>query len=295
MRSEMGYGNFVTKSFFNPRWGLMFALGRFRLVSDLVVSMKKTPEATLAPNASTRFPSVDMRTALATMKRDGLCTNLNLDACTVAEIVSFASSTPCFWREDRSVTFLCHEHADVERRIGKTVLLGHYLDIEDRCEAVRAVSHDPVLLHLATLYLGAEPGQTEARLWWSFASSGTSEDRVKAGQIFHYDLDDYRNIAFFFHLTQVDESSGPHVYVKTSHRRKPLRYLLSSSRQCTDQEMVARYGAENVATLCGPAGFGFASDPFGYHKGASPLKGHRLMLRVRYTINHDGTAVDKSH
>jgi len=291
---HMGYRNFVVKSFANPRWGLMFAIGRFRLMSDLVISLHRTREALSTPDVPSRFPGIDMRTAIASMKRDGLYENINLDALTVARILDFASSTPCYWRKDPSVRFLYRDRAEVERRIGKSILLGHYFDIEDSCEALRAVSQDPTLWDLATSYLGAEPGQTEARLWWSFASNGTSEERVKADQGFHYDLHDYRSIAFFFYLTPVDESSGPHVYVKGSHRWKPVRMLLGASRQCSDQEMVTRYGAGNVVALCGPAGFGFASDPFGYHKGAPPLKHDRLILRVRYTINDDGSRADRS-
>ena len=84
-----------------------------------------------------------MRTAIASMKRDGLYENINLDAPTVGRILDFASSTPCYWRKDPSVRFLYRDRAEVERRIGKSILLGHYLDIEDSCEALRAVSQDP--------------------------------------------------------------------------------------------------------------------------------------------------------
>jgi hypothetical protein len=95
---------------------------------------------------------------------------------------------------------------------------------------------------------------------------------AQADQGFHYDLDDYRCVAFFFHLTPVDEFSGPHVYVKGSHKRKPIRMLLAPSRQCSDQDMVMRYGAENVVTLCGPPGFGFASDPVWLSQGCAAAK-----------------------
>ncbi len=290
----MGYQNFVVKFLADPHWGLMFALGRFRHVNSLIVSLHRSSEVPSPPAVPSRFSTIDMQTALANMRRDGLHTNVNLDALTVAQIVDFASSTPCYVRGDTGVRFLPRDRADVERRIGKSILLGRYYDVEERCEAVRSISHDPTLRYLATLYLGAEPGQIEARLWWSFATTGTSEERVKADQGFHYDLHDYRCIAFFFHLTPVDDSSGPHVYVKSSHRRKPVRMLLGGSRQRSDEEILRQYGADNVMRLCGPAGFGFASDPFGYHKGAPPLRGDRLMLRVRYTINDDGSRSDRS-
>src|SRR5262245_10936033 len=141
----MGYQNFVVKFLANPQWGLMFALGRFRPVSSLIVSLHRSREAPFLPDGPSRFSAIDLQTALADMRRNGLHTNLNLDALTVAQIVDFASSTPCYWREDRSVRFLRGDRADVERRIGKSILLGRYFDIEQQCETVRAISHDPTL------------------------------------------------------------------------------------------------------------------------------------------------------
>lgn len=171
---------------------------------------------------------------------------------------------------------------------------GQYFDVEERCEAIRAISHDPVLGYLAASYLGAVPGQIETRLWWSFACDASSTDRLKADQGFHYDLHDYRCIAFFFHLTDVDEWSGPHVHIRGSHVDKPIGLLFGDTRHGSDAEMIKQFGAENVVTLCGRAGFGFATDPFAYHKGAPPLRNHRLMLRVRFTIHDDGSRVDRS-
>jgi hypothetical protein len=58
--------------------------------------------------------------------------------------------------------------------------------------------------------------------------------------------------------------------------------------------MVRLYGPDHLMTLCGRAGFGFATDPFGYHKGAPPVQRDRLILRVRFTINDDGSRVDRT-
>jgi hypothetical protein len=294
-RSKLaGYRSFVMRFFRNPQWGTLFLLGRFRFIGNVVVFLRRTPVAPLAPTVQSLFPNVDMRVASSDMERDGLHTNVNLDAATVDEIVKFADSTPCYWSEDPKVMFRHQDRAEAERRVGRSILLGRYFDILQNCPAIHAVTHDPVLKYLATQYLGVEPGQTETRLWWSFASNATAAERVKADQGFHYDLHDFRSIAFFFHLTDVDELSGPHIYVKGSHERKPLRMLLGPTRQCSDAEMIEQYGAANVVSLPGPPGFGFGSDPFGYHKGAPPVKGDRLMLRVRYTIYDDGSRVDLS-
>jgi hypothetical protein len=192
-----------------------------------------------------------------------------------------------------NVRFRYADRAKAERRLGKSILLARYFDVEDRCPAIRAISHDPLLRYLAASYLGTEPGNTETRLWWSFVGEATSAEREQADQRFHYDLHDYRCIAFFFHLTDVDELSGPHTLVKGSQRRKPMRMLLRGSGHSSDEEIDGLYGAETIVTLCGPAGYGFAVDPFGYHRGSPPAKSDRLMLRVRFTLNDDGHRPDK--
>lgn len=284
----------VVKFFENPRWGVMFMLGRFRVVSTAVVFFHRGRIVRPAAGVPSLFHSLDVETALRNMRRDGVQTDINLDPKTVAAIIRFAYTTECYWPADPDVRFLYANHADAERTCGKPILLGRYFDIEERCEAVRAVAQDPMLHHLAARYMGAPAGQVETRLWWSFVSDATSADRIKADQGFHYDLHDYRSIAFFFHITDVDESAGPHIHVRGSHTYKPLRFLLGDSRQSTEQELVKHYGAQSLMMLCGAAGFGFATDPFGYHKGAPPLQKDRLILRVRFTINDDGSRVDSS-
>jgi hypothetical protein len=279
----------------NPRWGVMFTLGRFRVVSTAVVffhrgQIVRPPAGTKSP-----FASLDVDTALRNMRRDGAHVGVNLDPQTVSEIARFAYTTECYWPGDSSLRFLYADRAEAERKCGKAILLGRYFDIEERCDAIRAIARDPILHYLAASYMGAPAGQIEARLWWSFvADKATPAERIKADQGFHYDLHDYRSIAFFFHITDVDDSAGPHIHIKGSHTHKPLRLLLGESRQSTEAELVKQYGAASVMTLCGPAGFGFASDPFGYHKGAAPLHKDRLILRVRFTLSDDGSRVDRS-
>lgn len=272
----------------------MFTLGRFRPVSNAVVMLWGRRIAPPRPGAATLFRTVDVDAVLGAMHRDGVCAGIDLASDTVATIVRFARTSECYWALNRDVRFLAGDRAAAEARCGSSILLGRYLDVEDRCTAIRALSHDPTLRYIAARYLGAEPGQTETRLWWSFVGDATPQERLKADQGFHYDLHDYRSIAFFFHLTDVDATAGPHVSIKGSHLKKPLRMLLGETRQATDAEMVERYGAENFVTLCGPAGFGFAADPFAYHKGEAPAGRDRLMLRIRFTVFDDGSRVDRT-
>jgi hypothetical protein len=125
-------------------------------------------------------------------------------------------------------------------------------------------------------------------MWWSFAACSDLRQQVHDAQSFHYDLDDYRAIAFFFYLSDVDLESGPHVCVLGSHRRKPLRFLFSPFKSKSDEQVSTFYGADHIVTVCGPVGSGFAEDLFCFHKGLHPKTRDRLLLQVRYRFRAYG-------
>jgi len=138
--------------------------------------------------------------------------------------------------------------------------------------------------------LGTDPVHIGSELLWSFPLSATPLQRLEAAQVFHYDLDDYRFIKFFFYLTDVDLSSGPHVCIRGSHKNKKFSHQLLGVRSAgkEDKEIVDYYGAENVLTVCGQAGFGFVEDASCFHKATPPDGKDRLLLQIEYAINDYG-------
>ncbi len=66
------------------------------------------------------------------------------------------------------------------------------------------------------------------RTWWSFPTKTASEaDLSRASFKFHFDLDDWRMLKFFFYLSDVDADAGPHVYVRGSHNRRRVKHQLT--------------------------------------------------------------------
>jgi hypothetical protein len=149
---------------------------------------------------------------------------------------------------------------------------------------LRTLASDQQLLAIARQYLGTEPALIDARIWWSFAGPANTAQKVKAGQGFHYDIDGYRGLTFFFYLTDVTPSSGPHVYVRGTHVKKAWSHLVTISKARSDKEIEERYGPEHQTILCGPPGSGFAEDIFGFHKGLHPESADRLIVQVRYGL-----------
>jgi hypothetical protein len=137
--------------------------------------------------------------------------------------------------------------------------------------------NDPDVLAAAELYLGCKPMLDNLGVWWSFGD----RPAAKGTQRYHRDLDSLRGFKLFIYLTDVDEASGPHVFMRGSHRSAKL----DTGKAMTDQAIHDAFGAENEIRMTGPAGTWFLADTFGFHKGALPRTGNRLLIAVQYNVN----------
>lgn len=269
----------------NPRWLPMFALGRVMLFRNLAWRWKDPPrELSLA---TTLFPHVDVNEATERLGRDGLFQGLTLPAVIRKELALFARSTLCFGNFDRKLELLARDHRAAELASGKAILTGHFFERVLACEAARRVQQDPLLLHIAQNYLGGEARVTATRLWWSFPSERASDyDLHQASQDrFHFDLDDWRMVKYFFYIEAVDQHAGPHVYVLGSHRKRALRHQFTLLVGQPSEEIERIYGREAIVRLTGPEGFGFAEDPFGFHTGTLAKRGRRLVLEISFGVS----------
>jgi len=148
-------------------------------------------------------------------------------------------------------------------------------DIIDAPHILELANH-PSLLQLAARYIGCKPTISALGLRWSFPNAAAGNDV----QAFHRDSDDWRYMKVLVYLTDVDDEAGPHVYVKGTHRtRAPMRLQLYK-----DAEIRQRYGDDQLIVATGAAGFGFAVDTSGIHKGAVPTRKPRLMLQIQYSL-----------
>lgn len=143
------------------------------------------------------------------------------------------------------------------------------------CPEVFAAANDPQVLEIVGNYLGCTPTIASIGIRWSFAR----ETGHAITQSFHRDPDDWRAVKYFIYLTDVETDTGPHIYVKGSHRRRS-RWR---ARPYRDDEVASSYGAAATA-VTGPRGTAFLADTFGIHKGASPERGSRLILQIQYSM-----------
>jgi hypothetical protein len=159
----------------------------------------------------TMFAGVEREAVVEALRSDGLFSGLVLPSDIHEEIADFAGRTPCFGNFDRRLEFMPGEHSEAEKRFGRSLLSGHFFERILDCPAALAIQRDPLLLDVAAHYLGGQAKLITTRVWWSFptgAASDADKNLASLGK-YHFDLDDWRMLKFFFYLKPVDADTGP--------------------------------------------------------------------------------------
>ncbi|MBV6621624.1 MAG: phytanoyl-CoA dioxygenase family protein [Rivularia sp. (in: Bacteria)] len=278
----------------NPKWLLMRKMSRFEagrnIMKYLSYSSVKSHQLSLT-NKDSIFPQINIDEAVTQLKKEGFYLNLQLPKKIVREIVEFAKNTACYGNRKSQLGFYYHQRAEAEAQLKKNIKVGCYFNTAELCPAISKLQNDSQLLAIAAKYLEKEPIHQGNQLWWSFAGESSDWERRQNAQMFHYDLDDYRFLKFFFYLTDVDNTSGPHICVRGSHKHKKFSHVLMRKRE-KDREIIEYYGEDSFVTICGEAGFGFVEDPLCFHKGLTPTEGDRLLLQIEFATTDYGMQND---
>jgi hypothetical protein len=275
----------------NPELFLMRKLSRFEIVRDWVHHFKRASNQSyrISSENSAIFPDLDVDEIVASITNNGYYSNFQLPPAILKEFLNYVDSTPCYGNRDSNQKFYYAEKSKIEARLGKPFRFSSYA-IDQSCLPVLQLANDPAILAIAAQFLGTDPVYIASELLWSFSVPATQLEQLKAAQVFHYDLDDYRSIKFFFYLTDVDELNGPHVALQGTHKNKKFLHQLLGQRcaSIADEKLIENYGAERIKVFCGKAGFGFVEDPCCFHKGCLPAQGERLLLQLEYATKDYG-------
>lgn len=269
---------------------IMERLQRFPVVRnrDFLVGRsekRQQAKAATADYTQSMLSDLDAEDVLDGLRKDGLACDLTLPEPIVDQLVSHAMNTPSCAYANPTHGFMFKDRAKVSAALGRGLLKSDYLNIREEIPVLKQLAEDPKLADVASRYLGFPAVCIRTRLWWSYASQADDAnmgDLTSAAMVFHFDSADFRFMKFFYYLTDVGPDNGPHVFIKGTHRKKKLRHYLSENRH-SDQEMSKLYGQENLVTITGKAGSGFAEDTFGFHKAELPRKGERLVLMLMFS------------
>jgi hypothetical protein len=277
------------------RWLLMFiiartplgrTLGRFICGDQPIVKKQNYGR----DREKSIFQDLKVETVVDSIKKDGYYLGLQLPEQILKEILAYANTANISIDGEEGFEFKYSDKNEAARQYNREILTGNYLAVNSECLGMKKLVNDPKLREIATRYLGKEPMLVRSQMSWTFI--GSSQAYAQKGEIgspmvlFHYDLDDYHTLKFFFYLTDTDSNGGSHRCVKGSHKkRKLLHYIL---RRQSDQAIADYYGAESIVDICGQAGFGFAEDPFCFHRGSPPATAPRLMIQLEFAWNDYG-------
>ena len=266
-------------------WLAMFIFARFEIVQKSAGRERNrgspSPQAAESAVLQTELPVQEI---VRRITADGITDGLRLGEDSVAEVTSFAACAPCYGNAERSRLL---DRGPCGGLIPADAVVGDYLDGIADCDVIRLLWQDPRILAIAGASLGTRPLPLRSRLWWSFrADRATPEMRaVHSQDCFHFDIDDWRAIKFFFYMTDVGPENGPHIYVRKSHRNRPVRDQLSPFKSRSSDRITAKYGRDNLAVMQGPAGTAFVEDPYGFHTGTAVTGASRLILEIEYGVS----------
>jgi hypothetical protein len=126
-------------------------------------------------------------------------------------------------------------------------------------------------------------------MWWSFPFSGKATSQ--AAQMFHFDMDRFKFIKFFFYLTDVTPETGPHCYIEKSHQRIPAP--VRKDKRLSDDELSQYYSKYQFKEFCGKKGTILAVDTRGLHKGKPLTEDKRLLFQIQFSNSLFGASFDK--
>jgi len=239
----------------------------------------------LADPGSSRFIDLsEVEQAAAGVLRDGFYVFQKIvDPSISTAIREFAEHAPCIARGGNGAPAIYPRSAPQ---------VGRY-DLEEttglQCPEVQEFAADPAMALVAQKYLGQPVVMDEIAFWWT--TTQRAEDANLNAQMFHQDRDRLSFLKFFIFLTDVTPETGPHVYLKGSHRKIP--WGLRKDGRISDDLVRAAGLWENVVELFGPAGTVMAVDTIGLHKGKTPIAGDRLALESEFSTSLFGNDYER--
>lgn len=282
--------SYIKKSAKNPLWLIMSVLGRFSIFRRIARIFAQKWESLEEEIDHSIFQSLNLHEVVGSLNRDGFYGNIVLPQQILSELLKFSENYACYGDAEHQNGFLIHQKLEAEKIAKKQFSMAQYFNTNIHCAVLDKLKTDPLLLEIAAQYLGGKPVYTGSRIWWLFANKNYDPNKVI--NFFHYDLDDYRSLRFFFYLNDVDCDNGAHIGVRGSHFRKKAVHLLSPVKRRSDQEITNYYKPENITIFCGEAGWGFAEDTFCFHKATAPIKRDRLMLQLQFALHDYGNHND---
>ncbi len=223
----------------------------------------------------------DLNTIVSDINKNGFHVfDIKLNESRIDEIYKFASSTKVSYLEydKKSITYSKNKILFKDNKEISTRFQFETQQLFD-CKSCVDLAFDKSLLAVANSYLNTKPILDLVSMWWSVPFD--KEAKNKAAQMYHFDMDKFKFIKFFFYLTDVSPNNGPHCLVRNSHKELPKSLL--EDRRFTDLEISKNYSKQDILELTGQKGSIIAVDTRCLHKGKALIEGERLLFQIQFS------------
>jgi SAM-dependent methyltransferase len=149
--------------------------------------------------------------------------------------------------------------------------------------SIRALWLDSFFLRVVEEYFGAMPVLNSVTGARSNAAELSDSKQDQDALFWHCDKDGLSVVKVFVYLSDVGQHHGPHEYIARSADN--FQEMGGGDRRFTDDEVRAKYPAENFREVIAPAGTIFFADTTTLHRGTLVREGYRDLLQLQYSTS----------
>ena len=214
----------------------------------------------------------------------------------VTELINFAKSKECIVYSDNGKKIL-KKYAENDVKISSKYTIKEQDLIENT--TIQKLVNNEIFYIIAQKYFKTRPCLSAVNMWWSPVRKKKInieiEKNNKSAQMYHFDLDRIKWLKLFIYLTDIDEESGPHEYVETSHKvnSKPKELLDYGYKRIPDNLINKYYKKNLIKKVYGKKGTMFIADTSCYHRGKPPTNNDRLLMVIEFSNSLFGAEYNK--
>ena len=175
--------------------------------------------------------------------------------------------------EDLSLYFRRLSNDNISRITG-------FIDLKKE-SSIKSFLVSKPMVSLAQNYLNSKTFSISSSFFISNPCQVNKEEQYKNAQYFHWDNDFSKFLKLYIYLTDVDEDSGPHIFIPKTHKKK---FIQTSLCRLYDDNLIYNTYDKKIKFV-GKSGSLFFADGYGLHKGETPKKKSRLIINAHFGRN----------
>ena len=175
--------------------------------------------------------------------------------------------------EDLSLYFRRLSNDNISRITG-------FIDLKKE-SSIKSFLVSKPMVSLAQNYLNSKTFSISSSFFISNPCQVDKEEQYKNAQYFHWDNDFSKFLKLYIYLTDVDEDSGPHIFIPKTHKKK---FIQTSLCRLYDDNLIYNTYDKKIKFV-GKSGSLFFADGYGLHKGETPKKKSRLIINAHFGRN----------